>query len=39
MVKKTEWNRRVMKIYNEKKKQNPNYTLKQAMIEAKRGYK
>jgi hypothetical protein len=38
MTKKTEWNKRVMKIYNEKKKSNPNYKLGDAMKEAKKGW-
>ena len=38
MTKKTEWNKRVMKIFHEKKKSNPNYQLKDAMKEAHKGY-
>ena len=38
MTKKTEWNKRVMRIYHERKKSNPKYTLKDAMKEAKRGW-
>jgi hypothetical protein len=39
MNKRKEWNARVMKIYHEKKKSNPNYKLGQAMKEAKKGWK
>jgi hypothetical protein len=38
MTKKTEWNKRVMKIFHEKRKKNPNYKLGQAMKDAKVGY-
>jgi|PlaIllAssembly_1097288.scaffolds.fasta_scaffold09667_10 hypothetical protein len=38
MTKKTEWNKRVMKIYKERKAQNPDYKLKDAMKDAKKGY-
>ncbi len=39
MSKKTEWNKKVMALYRKRLAENPNYTLKEAMIEAKRLYK